>query len=194
MYTKNPRAIRLLATLLTATLTPAAALAHPGHDGAGAGFTAGALHVLSGFDHVLMIVAVSAWTARLQRAQRLLTSVCLGLFIAIGALVPLTPSGPGLETAIALTVAGSGCLLAAGRHLPMWATACVAALCALIHGLAHGVVAPAGSGFVPGVALTTAGLALLASGIAARLQSHRQWLRMAGLLSALSGAAMLFNS
>lgn len=195
MHTMKSRPLRILTTLL-ATLTPMAAFAHPGHDGAGAGFVAGLLHPLTGIDHVLMIVAVSAWAAQLQPAGRVTIAACLGLFVAIGALAPVAPpAGRGLEAAIALTVIGSGVLLAAGRRWPLWITACSAALFALVHGFAHGAEGPATSTrYVPGLVTATAGLALIVSFLAARLQAQRGWLRLLGVLGALTGTAALFNS
>jgi urease accessory protein len=187
---------RTLITLLMGALMPTAAMAHPGHDGTGAGFMAGVLHPLSGLDHVLMIVAVSLWAAQQSAAGRMVIAACLGLFVAIGALAPVAPpAGPGLEAAIALTVIGAGVLLAAGRRWPVWATASLAALFALIHGFAHGAEAPATSAtHVPGVVAATSGLALLVSFLAARLQTHRAWLRGAGIFGAITGAAALFNA
>ncbi len=69
------------------------------------------------------------------------------------------------------------------------------ALFALIHGFAHGAEGPATSArYVPGLVVATAGLALAASFLAARLQTHRAWLRLVGVLAALTGAVALFNS
>src|SRR5262245_59913658 len=190
---KKTHAIRILATLALAMLTPVAALAHPGHDGIGAGFMAGLLHPLSGLDHVLMIVAVSAWAAQLRPAGRVAVAACLGLFVAIGALAPAAAvAGRGLEAAIALTVIGAGLLLALGRRWPVWITASVSGLFALVHGLAHGAEGPAtSSSYVPGLVVAAAGLALLVSFLAARLQAHRAWLRLGGAVGAVTGAVAL---
>lgn len=187
---------RIVLALLTGVLTPMAALAHPGHAGTGAQFVAGLVHPLTGLDHVLMIVAVSLWAAQLQPAGRVITAACLGLFVAIGALAPVAPpAGAGLETAIALTVIGAGILLAASRRWPLWATAGFAALFALIHGFAHGAEGPAASlAYVPGLVAATTGLALLVSFLAAQLQTHRAWMRRAGLIGALTGIVALFNA
>jgi urease accessory protein len=191
---KQIRAIRILTTLALAVLTPMAALAHPGH-GTGAGFMTGLMHPLSGLDHVLMIVVVSAWAAQLQPAGRVMVAACLGLFVAVGAVAPAAVAGQGLEAAIALTVIGAGILLAVGRRWPVWVTASVAALFALVHGLAHGAEGTATSdSYVPGLVVATAGLALLVSFAAARLQSHRSWLRFCGALGAISGTVALFNT
>lgn len=191
----QPRRKTLATTLLLATLAPTIAIAHPGH-GAGAGLLAGVMHPLTGLDHVLMIVAVSAWAALLQPAGRVAIAACLGAFVAIGALAPLAPaSDPGLEAAIALTVIGSGVLLAVGRRWPLWATGSLAALFALLHGFAHGAEGPATSPlYVPGLVAATMGLALAVSFLAARLQTHRGWLRAAGLVGAAAGGVALFNS
>jgi urease accessory protein len=190
------RRITLLSTLLLAAFAPTAALAHPGHDGAGASFVAGVLHPLTGFDHVLMIVAVSAWAAMLKPAGRAVMAICLGAFVAIGALMPVAPAaGAGLEAAIALTVIGAGVLLAAGRRMPLWATGSLAALFALIHGFAHGAEGPATSPlYVPGLVVATTGLALAVSFLAARLQAHRVWLRALGVMSAAVGTTALIGN
>ena len=186
---------RAMTALLLGVLTPVAALAHPGHAEVGAGFMAGLLHPLTGLDHVMMILAVSIWAAQLQPAGRAVVAVSLGVFVAIGALAPVAPpAGPALECAIALTVIGAGILLAAGRRWPLWITAAVAALFALVHGFAHGAEDPANSAlYVPGLVVATSGLALAASFLAAQLQARSVWLRLIGVLGAVTGAAALFN-
>jgi urease accessory protein len=196
MISMNRTASRTLAVLLAGALTPVAALAHPGHPEAGAGFMAGLLHPLSGLDHVLMIVAVSLWAAQLQPAGRVAVAASLGVFVGLGALLPVAPLvGAGLEIAIALTVIGAGMLLAVGRRWPAWVAAAFAALFALIHGFAHGAEGPVASPlYVPGVVVATAGLALVVSFLAARLQVHRLWLRAVGVVGAAVGSAALFNS
>jgi urease accessory protein len=196
MNSMNRPAARTAIALLLGALTPVAALAHPGHVEVGAGFVAGLMHPLSGLDHVLMIVAVSLWAAQLPAMGRVVVAASLGLFVAIGALAPVAPpAGPGLEAAIALTVIGSGILLAIGRRWSLPVTAAFAALFALIHGFAHGAEGPAAGSslYVPGLVAATVGLALLVSFVAARLQARRGWLRIAGVLGAITGTAALFN-
>ncbi|MGE0155370.1 MAG: HupE/UreJ family protein, partial [Reyranellaceae bacterium] len=134
--TTSHNTIRAAATLVAA-LGSAAAFAHPGHQ-ADATFIAGLLHPLSGLDHVLVIVAVSAWAALLPASARGLVAGCLALFVALGAAMPLAPAGRGLEAALALTVMGSGVLLAVGRRLPAYAAGALAGAFAWVHGLAHG--------------------------------------------------------
>lgn len=191
----NNRHVRHLALAALCVLAPTAALAHPGHDGASAGFMAGLMHPLSGLDHVLMIVAVSAWAALLPWRQRYVVAACLGIFVAVGALLPFAPSpGPALEVAIALTVVGSGVVLALGKRWPLWATGLLGAAFALIHGFAHGAEGPAGSAlYVPGLAVATSALALGVSLLAARLQPAPAWLRAGGAVTAAFGAAAILG-
>lgn len=192
LHTRTRRALHVVGTL-AALLGSSAAFAHPGHE-AGTTLLAGLLHPLSGLDHVLMIVAVSAWAALLPLSGRMLVVACLALFVTLGAALPLAPAGAGLEMALALTVIGSGMLLALGRHMPLWAAGLLAGGFALVHGFAHGTEGPAESGlYIPGLAIATAGLSLLVSFAAASLQQRVAVLRAAGCLGALGGLAALFG-
>lgn len=177
-------------TLLMAALAPAPALAHTGHD-IGQNLMTGLMHPLTGLDHLLMIIAISAWAALLAPAGRITVATCLALFVGIGALLPVS-GGATLEGAIAITVVGAGILLAIGRSWPLWATGMLAAGFALIHGFAHGVEGPARSAaYIVGLILTTATLALMASYLASLLVRHRLWLRAGGALGAAAGLSVL---
>jgi urease accessory protein len=182
-------------TVIVTALVPAMALAHPGHD-AGQDFVAGMLHPVSGLDHLLMIIAVSAWASLLKPAGRVIVAGCLVLSVTVGAALPFAPlSGATLETVIALTVVGSGMLLALGRRWPLWITCTLAALFAMTHGFAHGAEGPVDSlAYVPGVAMSTGGLALVVSFVTARLQSRQEWLRIAGVAGAAAGITALLNT
>jgi urease accessory protein len=187
----NARPLRLVLPL--ALLVPTAALAHPGH--ADTSFVAGLVHPLTGLDHVLMIVAVSTWSALLAPRQRVLIAGCLAACVGAGALLPWAPAiGAGLESAIAVTVVGAGLLLAMGRSWPSWAASLVAGAFALVHGMAHGIEGPAqGALYLPGLVAATGGLALCVSFAAARLQMAPAWRRTGGVLTAAVGTAALFS-
>ena len=178
-----------MAALLT-VLLPGTALAHPGH-GVGDNLLTGLMHPLGGLDHLLMIVAVSAWAALLQPAGRNVVAGCLALFVGVGALLPVA-GGNALEAAIAVTVVGAGTLLAVGRRWPLWATGSLSAAFALVHGFAHGAEGPGSSAaYVFGVVVTTGLLALAVSWLVATVQVRAIWLRVAGIVSAASGAVAL---
>lgn len=186
----TPRKIIVPVAALLAALLPGAALAHPGH-GVTDNLAAGLMHPLGGLDHVLMIVAVSAWASLLQPSARAVVAGCLALSVGIGALLPVS-GGDALEVAIALTVVGAGMLLALGRRWPLWAAASLGAVFALVHGFAHGAEGPAGNGaYVLGVVMATGILALTVSFLAARLQASSIWLRIMGVVSTALGATAL---
>ncbi len=183
-----PRRILPFAALLLAS---PAALAHPGEGSHAGHLMEGLLHPLTGLDHVLMIVAASTWSALLSLRGRLLVAACLASSVGIGALLPVG-GGPLLESAIALTVVGSGLLLAIGRRVSPWASGTLVAGFALVHGFAHGAEGPAHAGlYVPGLVIATALLAALVSLVAVRLTARPMWLRLAGAASAATGAAAL---
>lgn len=188
MQCRSPLSRSIALTALA--LTPGLAMAHPGH-GIGDNLAAGLLHPLGGLDHVLMIVAVSAWAALLQPAGRAIVAASLALCVGIGAVLPV-PAGAALEAAIALTVVGAGVLLAVGRKWPLWATSLLAATFALVHGFAHGAEGPGiNAAYVAGLMAATGLLALLVSTLAARLQARSLWLRLSGLASAAMGVVAL---
>lgn len=174
-----------LLSLCIAMLAPTAAFAHPAHDVGS--LMAGLVHPLSGLDHVLMIIAVSAWAGGLPAAGRVMVAACLAVFVGAGALLPVA-GGAALEAGIALTVVGAGMLLALGRRWPTWATGMLAAVFALIHGFAHGAEGPGRSLFyVAGLVCATGGLALASAFIAARLGQQNLLLRAAGGVGAAAG-------
>lgn len=176
--------------VLLAALAPGVASAHPGH-GFSDNLLQGLVHPLGGLDHLLMILAVSAWAAPLRPAGRVVIAACLALAVGIGALLPV-PAGALLETAIALTVVGAGLLLALGRRWPLWATGLLSAGFALVHGFAHGTEGPGGSmAYVTGLVLATGALALIVSFLTARLKARGVWLRMAGAVSSAVGVVAL---
>ncbi|MFO7326212.1 MAG: HupE/UreJ family protein [Pseudomonadota bacterium] len=179
----------LSAAALLAACMPGIALAHPGH-GFGDNLMEGLLHPLTGLDHVLMLLAVSAWAARLALAGRMLVAACMAVFVGIGALAPVG-AGAMVEAAIALTVVGAGILLAMERRWPAWATGAVAAAFALVHGFAHGAEGPASGAYIGGLVLATGTAALLVSTLTALLRPRIAWLRTAGLTSAALGIAAL---
>ncbi|MEO6186522.1 MAG: HupE/UreJ family protein [Steroidobacteraceae bacterium] len=184
----------LTATILVlASLLPAVAIAHPGH--ASDSLLAGFVHPLTGLDHVLVIAAVSAWAAQLRLQSRMVVLAALAVAVPLGALLPIVPASTAwLEIALALTVVGSGLLLALGRKLPLAAAGTLAGGFALLHGFAHGLEGPRDAlAYVPGLAMATVALTAGASLLAGKLlaQGRHNWLQVAGIASVLSGAFML---
>lgn len=158
---------------------PAVALAHPGH-GPEAGFAAGALHPLSGLDHVAVMVAVGLLAARLGgRALWLLPLSFLTLMTVGGALAMAGAAVPFTEAMIAVSVVAMLAALILRWTPPAPAAAAMVGAFALFHGLAHGAEMPgnaSGVVFASGFVLATALLHGL--GLAAGLFISRQYARV----------------
>jgi urease accessory protein len=125
----------LLALGLAALCIPAQA--HTGH-GLIADFAGGALHPVGGIDHLLIMLAVGLWAARLGgRAMWLLPASFLAM-MAAGAW--LTYQGLGLaepETAIRASLLAVGAALVSGVGLKPLPAAALVGVFALFHGAAH---------------------------------------------------------
>jgi len=125
----------LLGFVLAGTST--FAMAHPGHglESAYAGF----MHPFSGWDHLLVMLAVGLWAGKLGGPARWQLPLTFMLVMALGS--GLGMSGmtfDGIETAIAATVMAMGVLLVMRLPLKPLLRAGLVALFACMHGLAHG--------------------------------------------------------
>jgi len=127
--------------ILAVALSPAVALAHPGH-APGDSLLAGLLHPLAGIDHLFALLAVGLLAGRMGSASRFAIPV---LFLALMGLG--TASGvAGFELPHAELVIVASCVTLAllalfpPQRLPI-ATTTLAAAFALFHGHAHGAEA-----------------------------------------------------
>jgi len=125
----------LCGLLLASTST--LAMAHPGHgmESAYAGF----MHPLSGWDHLLVMLAVGLWAGKLGGKARWQLPVTFMLVMAFGAMLGMSGlTLPGMETAIAASVMAMGVLLLMSLSLKPALRIGIIATFALLHGLAHG--------------------------------------------------------
>lgn len=164
------------------------ALAHPGH-GLTSGFTAGFMHPLLGWDHLLMMLAVGVWAASMggkTRWQLPLTFVGTMLLGALLAAAGVTVSG--VESTIAAGLVALGGVLLTRLAVSRTQQLLFVALFALMHGLAHGVELYQGtiSGMIMpllGMLIATAGLHGL--GYILGMQRHRLLTLAQALLAGL---------
>ncbi len=126
--------------LLTASLLgiSSLALSHPGHglDTAYAGF----MHPMSGWDHLLVMLAIGLWAAKLGGKARWQLPLTFVSMMAFGAILGV--SGiyfAGVETAIAASVMAMGVLLMLRMPMNTGMQLGITAIFALFHGMAHGV-------------------------------------------------------
>lgn len=195
---KHKRISYLLYSLPVWLLAPAVQ-AHPAGPFHTHGLANGLLHPLTGLDHLLAMFAVGLWAV--QQGGRKIWQLPLTFIVALlaGGFLGMAGIGlPRLETGIGASVLVIGLLIAAAIRLPKgWAIPLVA-LCALAHGLAHGLEMPAnvsGLSYAAGFGLAT--LMLHLAGIAAGL--HLQpgqrpvLVRFTGGAIALTGLFLISN-
>jgi len=138
------REIALFAIVVLAALLPADAGAHI-VKGEAIGFVSGFEHPISGFDHIIAMVAVGLWGAQLGAPAIWLLPVTFPLVMAFGGFlgligVPL----PGSEIAIALSGVCLGAAVLAEFRPPLWVAAAIVGTFGLFHGYAHGHELPPG--------------------------------------------------
>ncbi|GIZ53819.1 HupE/UreJ family protein [Noviherbaspirillum aridicola] len=186
-------ALRSLA-LIAVGLLAAPAFAHPGAHHA-AGLSSGFLHPLSGWDHLLAMLAAGVWAAQ----QRRMAWSLLALFpaaMAFGALLAFGGfSLPLVEPGIAASVLVLGLTVAFAVRMPALAGGALVALFAMCHGFAHGAELPAqtsAAGYAAGFLAATLALHLAGAAGSRLLQGlHAAIVRAAGAGVAFAGAWML---
>lgn len=187
----------------TTWLIPLAVLAAPSaawaHIQAGevGGFASGFHHPISGWDHVLAMVAVGLWGAQLGAPAIWLLPVTFPMVMALGGImgllgVPL----PGVEIGIAVSALVLGAMVLAEKRPPLWVAATIVAIFAIFHGHAHGTELPAGQSgllYSLGFVMATGCLHGIGIGIGAihRWAAGRIVLRVAGAAVAAAGIYFL---
>lgn len=143
MKTNLQKAMRSL-VLLAILATPASAWAHIQAGEAG-GFLSGVHHPISGWDHVLAMIAVGLWGAQLGAPALWLLPVTFPMVMALGAMMGLLGIPlPGVEFGIALSAVVLGAMVLTEKHPPLWVAACIVGFFAIFHGHAHGTELPPG--------------------------------------------------
>jgi urease accessory protein len=194
----RPLAAASLALVATIAL-PTIASAHPGHDGT-SGFIHGFLHPLGGLDHILAMVAVGLFAARLGgRALWLVPASFVVTMAAAGIAGMAGLALPYVEAGIALSILVLGAAIALETTMPVAAAMGLVAFFAVFHGHAHGAEMPETmSGLAYGAGFVAATAALHALGIGLGLaigrsseMFGRRVLQVGGSAAALAGAALL---
>ena len=192
------RFLRRSPFLILPLLFPTLAQAHPGHDLTW-DFSGGFLHPVTGFDHLLAMMAVGLWAAQLGgRARWLVPSAFVATMIGGAALGRTGMVMPGIEQGIAASVLVLGLLVSNAVRLPVAAGMALVSVFAFFHGFAHGAEMPTtaggfayGAGFIvatAGLHAAGVGLGLLAGRVSARAA------KLAGWGIAAAGAALLVQA
>lgn len=174
------------------------AQAHTGTGNVG-GFLSGVMHPITGWDHVIAMVAVGLWGAFLGRPAIWLLPITFPLVMAIGGAagvvgIPL----PHVETGIALSAIVLGLVVALALRPPLWAAVIIVGIFAVFHGHAHGTELPSAANpfaYATGFVLATGCLHILGIvfGLLAKWPAGRVLVRVGGAAIALTGGAFLFG-
>jgi urease accessory protein len=128
---------QLIAAIAT-SLFSTHVFAHPEHGLVNA--YAGFMHPLMGLDHLLMMLAVGFWAAKLTGRLRWQLPMAFIGFMAVGAALGLMGFAvAGVETAIAASMMVMAVLLAMRLPISPIGRIGIIAIFATLHGLAHGL-------------------------------------------------------
>jgi urease accessory protein len=172
-----------------------AASAHPGH-GSHFSLADGALHPLSGVDHLAAMIAVGLWAA-LAGGKRIWIwpTAFVGMMLVGGLLGHAGVVFPSVEPVIAASVIVLGLAVAFGVQAPVMPGAVLIGLFAVFHGHAHGAEAPAAGwlGYAAGFAASTAALHLVGIGIGLGLSrfANRVPVQILGAATAVLGLILM---
>lgn len=174
----------------------AAARAHTGEEGA-SGFISGFLHPVTGFDHLLAMVAVGIWGAALGRPLLWALPVAFPMLMVVGGILGITGVPlPYVESGIAVSVVVLGLAIAVAWRAPVAVAVAIVAAFGVFHGYAHGVELPDAASpgaYVAGFVVCTGLLHLIGIGLGSieRLPKGTQILRASGGLIAAAGVWIL---
>lgn len=181
-----------LAVLLLGSGIAGSAFAHTGAESA-SGFLAGVLHPLTGFDHLLAMVAVGIWGATLGMPLIWVLPVAFPMLMVVGGILGITGVPlPFIESGIAVSVIVLGGAIAMAWRAPVPLAVAIVAAFGVFHGYAHGAELPKSASpaaYVAGFVLCTGALHLagIAIGALHALPKGPQALRASGSLIAVMG-------
>ncbi len=184
---------------LVTVLWPLYAWAHVGSGEAG-GFLTGVQHPVSGFDHVLAMMAVGLWGAQLGAPALWILPVVFPVMMAMGGMLGLMGIPiPGVEVGIAVSAIVLGFMVLTEARLKIQLAMVIVAFFAIFHGHAHGTELPAGqSGLLYSIGFVAATGCLHGAGITVglihRWPAGRLVLRGAGSLVCAAGIYFLVGA
>ena len=185
--------------LLTVLCWTPAAHAHVQQGEAGS-FLTGLGHPISGFDHVLAMIAVGLWGAQLGAPALWLLPVTFPMVMALGGMVGLLGVPlPGVEMGIAASAILLGLAVMSELRPPLAAAVTLVGIFGVFHGHAHGTELPPGqSALLYSMGFVVATGCLHAVGIGVGLIHRWPWgqrlLRAAGAVVAVAGVFFMWRA
>jgi urease accessory protein len=130
---------RSLIPAVLALLLPVVAAAHPGHAGDMNAFLAGAVHPLTGLDHLLFMLGLGVYVAHRFRKSFTAPGFASLAALVVGTIPPaLGLPSTAIETGVLVSLVLLGLALLSSRTLSLRSTLLCTFVLALSHGLAHG--------------------------------------------------------
>lgn len=188
-----------LRTLVAAVFLGLFAHAAEAHvrSGVAVGFESGVLHPITGWDHVVAMVAVGLWGSFLGRPAIWVLPVVFPLVMAFGgSLGVLDVPLPHVETGIAISAIVLGLMVATSARLPLARAAVIVGIFAIFHGHAHGTELPGVANpfaYALGFVIATGCLHILGIlfGTLTKWKEGRIAVRTGGMAIAVTGLAFL---
>jgi urease accessory protein len=174
-------------------------LAHTGGGLLTGGFSSGFSHPISGWDHVVAMVAVGLWGAILGLPAIWLLPIVFPVVMAFGGVLGVTGVMiPEVETGIAFSAIILGLAVAFAARPPLWLAAVIVAVFAVFHGHAHGTELPTAANpfaYAVGFVIATGLLHILGImfGLLARWPAGRIAVQAGGGAIVLVGLAFLIG-
>ncbi|MET0090157.1 MAG: HupE/UreJ family protein [Candidatus Thiodiazotropha sp.] len=190
------RMIPRLPLILVALLFSQSTLAHT-DIAMGGGLMNGFLHPVSGWDHVVAMIAVGLWGAFLGRPAIWLLPITFPLVMAFGGALGVAGIPvPSVELGIALSAVILGLMVALASRPPLWLAALIVGVFAIFHGHAHGTELPQAAGpmaYSIGFVVSTSLLHVsgILFGLLARWPAGKLAVQTGGGLIALTGVGFL---
>lgn len=187
---------KLFLSLVFSSLFISVAEAHTGV-GSTSGFVHGFSHPFSGIDHILAMVAVGIFAARLGGRALWLVPTSFVAMMAVGGLLGISGIQlPLVELGIAMSVIVLCALVALQTSMPTSVAMGLVGFFALFHGHAHGAEMPvdaSGLNYAVGFMLATAILHVggIAIGLALGRVASQRFVQIGGGAMALAGVGIL---
>lgn len=184
----------LIPLLSLAVATPA--LAHSGFHDAG-GFLSGFSHPFGGLDHVLAMFSVGVFASLLGSWAIWALPASFVVMMLVGGILSMAGVHiPAFELGIAVSIFVLGTAVAMGRSWPLGVALAVVGAFAVLHGYAHGLEMPVGSGpfsYSLGFVLATLLLHVVGLGTGTALCIQGRIVRLSGAAIAIAGMWLALN-
>jgi urease accessory protein len=168
--------------------------------GEAGGFLDGLSHPISGWDHILAMLAVGLWGAQLGRPAVYLLPVAFPVMMAFGGMLGLMKVPlPGVEIGIAASGVVLGAMVLGEVKPPLAVSIVIVGIFAIFHGHAHGTELPPGQNamlYSLGFVIATGTLHAIGIGIGTihRWKTGRALLRGAGAIVMAGGLYFLWSA